>query len=84
MVRDLIDLEEKITRLREDFKKLSEEQKDRMRKDRIAKLTTWLIQNGVEEEELTSENFNKKKEKKKKLLCFAKILRNLVKNRKIG
>ena len=45
MVRDLIDLEERITRLREDFKKLSEEQKDQIRKDRIAQLTTWLIQN---------------------------------------
>ena len=54
MVRDLIDLEEKITRLREDFKKLSEEQKDQIRKDRIAKLTTWLIQNDIEVEECFS------------------------------
>ena len=68
MVRDLIDLEEKITRLREDFKKLSEEQKDQIRKDRIAQLTTWLIQNDIELEECFSVSFNEKEEGKENVV----------------
>ena len=54
--------------LREDFKKLSEEQKDQIRKDRIAKLTTWLIQNDIEVEECFSVSFNEKEEGKENVI----------------
>ena len=57
MVGDLIDLEEENTMLREELKNLREEGKNL--KDRIAKLA-WLLQNKLEEEERTSENFNEK------------------------